>query len=231
MIVAENTSGAVLESTASDEEKLWKAVSEEVIYAHAYWKLYEGLFRKSKETIAVLNKVAGFGWRAIHDSLVSSIILRLTRVMDPARNGKNENLSLARLVDVAIIGKDEETVCKLKADLDRIKVELESLKFHRDKRLAHNDLECRLDKKLAPALPPELFQTALASISEVMNEIGKLLGNNYSIFDPVMEPDAVSIVMHLEDGLAMSALKQRVRMKQISAEELWQEFRKLAFEY
>ncbi len=211
-----------------DAAQLWDAVRNEVIYIYAYWKLYEGLYRKSKETIEVLNEVSGFGFRAIHDALIGSIILRVARLSDPAANRQQSNLSLAKLVEVASADKPTQVGQRLRDSLNQVRADIQPLTLHCHKRLAHNDAEFRLGVKSLPPLPLELFRKAFKSISDLMNEIGEQFGYGFNIFDPVMEPDAVSIVMHLEEGIAMLDFQKRVRMNAISPEELFQEIRRRA---
>lgn len=97
--------------------------------------IYNQLFG-TDESIAVLEEFNGFIFKRIHRSYLEKICLKISCLMDPAKAGSNDNLSLLRFVKKA--GSPE-----LSAAYDKLYDDYENtgIKTWRNKVLAHTDLK------------------------------------------------------------------------------------------
>ncbi|MDR7120324.1 hypothetical protein [Rheinheimera soli] len=100
--------------------------------------IYNQLFC-SDEACSVLNEFNGLLFYRIQRSFIEKICLKVACLMDPAssgRGGQNENLSLARLVEVAANDELTQTYSRLQNSYENT-----GIKIWRNKILAHTDLK------------------------------------------------------------------------------------------
>lgn len=153
---------------------------KEVVWVHAVWSEILKLFG-SKENVEILNKYGSFIFRIIEDSLVDQTILHISRLTDPSTTGRNKNISIKCLSNYVDTRIEKEKLEKL------IHSAIKKSQFarnHRNKRLAHKDLEFTLSKskKLDP-YDREDIETALHEIRTVMNYIENVYRNHTVIFE------------------------------------------------
>lgn len=138
-------------------------------------RFYKNLFQ-SKHSVDLLNESASFFWHKIQFIMVDSLILRVGILMDPALSGRgttNANASIAQLLKLN--GISEEKIFSQR--LSDCESASETLKVHRNKRVAHADLEVSLGGA-------ELDQLTLENLEVVVEKIGDILflfeRNNFS---------------------------------------------------
>jgi len=199
-----------------------EAIRKHLVMAHARWTLYREIYRSAKGDIDVLNAVSGLGFGIIHDSLIDTIILDITRLLD--KDGRT--LSLRRIVSGL---DDKKTAGLLNKDLDEVADAIKTLKIHRDNRVAHVNQETALDATKLPELDVKMFEGGLKLLGELMNKLAEQLGaDRYDAYEPIMEPAGTAIVVYLRCGLQAVELGQKAVFGKISKEELFEEVAKLA---
>jgi AbiU2 len=114
--------------------ELWVVIKKEITGIQLVWEALNGLYFAPQ----------GKGWRTweaeepllislTQTALMESLLMRVSRMMDPAATGKMTNLSLKRLAEVeSSVGTDENEI--------RAIWNSSGLKTVRDKYLSHNDL-------------------------------------------------------------------------------------------
>ncbi|HUY92724.1 MAG TPA: hypothetical protein VMV10_28545 [Pirellulales bacterium] len=193
-----------------------------LVMAYARWTLYREIYRSGKDNIDVLNAVTGLGWGMIHDLLIDSIILDITRLLD--KDGRT--LSLRRIISDL---DDEKTAKLLNKSLDDVADAVKILKIHRDKRVAHFNQEIALDARKLPSLDAKMFEDGLKRLGDLMNKLAEHLGADcYDGYEPVTDPTGTSIVVYLRCGLQAAELGKKAVLGEISKEELFEEVAKLA---
>lgn len=106
------------------------------------------------------------------------ILLGLSRLLDPSSQGSYKKISLERLRDcVAAIGNTT-----LVADFDKAFASFEQHKnaiaeSHRNKRLAHNDLQTILGENILPPIVVKQIEETLSALREAMNIVQLYLEN------------------------------------------------------
>ena len=76
---------------------LYHALESELTWFHAKWLEYRKLYAHSEKRIDFLNESAAFFFRIVQDTLLENILLHITRLTDPPRQGPFENLTLLQL--------------------------------------------------------------------------------------------------------------------------------------
>lgn len=134
-------------------EDLWAALKKEITGIQLIWETVECVYLNPDEQIlSALEGDTPVVYRLIQTALMESMLMRLSRLMDPANSGKKEgdrpNLSLKRLAELEPeIGDDEKAI--------RVLWEASSLKTLRDKYLSHNDLTHSLTSQHTLNIPLE----------------------------------------------------------------------------
>jgi len=156
-----------------DLEILYLNLWEEVCWLHVVWNQYCRLFRTSPEQLNLLNEMVGAFIRVCHDSLLDDVVLSLCRLTDPPSNRHQQNLSLKLIADeVRAHGNAALTAAVGKHEAEA-KARCEILRKHRDKRIAHSDLEVSLSNAHLAGVTPEMIEKALESVRDFANAIGE----------------------------------------------------------
>lgn len=160
------TSTSNFETPQPVAENLLAIINKEIIGIQLLWEALDGLFFKlSGEGLAALESNAPLFFRLIQTALMESLLMRVSRLMDPKVDGKSENLCLATLVDkVPAIADDVKAVQKIWKDSE--------LKMARNKYLSHNDLVRSLKEEHTLNIPLE--PADIAVLGTLVDHLRKL---------------------------------------------------------
>jgi hypothetical protein len=210
-----------MSGTPNDLQTEYDILSKDLAYVHAQWTLFQELFNpKSAE---VMTTVTAFGWTMIHDAVVDSIILSLTRLLDPAQSGNRDNLTIPRLITISDPAKQVGLETKRKLAT----AQLEDLKTHRNKRIAHTDHRHKTKTEELPPLSHEKINNAMSAVVDLMREIRKQLSDGYTEYEPISEPTGSSIMLFLRAGVRVLALEREVKCGRITKDELYERVNKI----
>ncbi len=141
--------------------ELWNVVKKEITGIQLLWEAVNGLyFQPYGECSAALERDTPLLFRLAQTALMESLLMRVSRLMDPAATGRLTNLSLKQLVVVdSRIDSDEAILRGIWDDSE--------LKRVRDKYLSHNDLTRALTEDHTPNIPMEPADIgALSALAE-----------------------------------------------------------------
>ena len=77
--------------------QVYDELRSEVTWLHGRWICYRQLYAVSPKRIELLNESAGMFFYIVQDVLFDEIQVALSKLTDPAKTGKHENLSLEQL--------------------------------------------------------------------------------------------------------------------------------------
>lgn len=143
----------------------YHSLHNQVIHVHMNWAMLVEL-TKDQERRSLLHSTGRHFFFEVHRAFVNDVLLRLSRLTDPARQGQHDNLSLWALLDDICDPCIKSRIRKLIEDVEG---KIRPLKQHRDKRIAHFDLDVALDPNVT--LPP--FNDH--SVDEALNAAGDVL--------------------------------------------------------
>lgn len=134
--------------------ELWIVLKKEITGIQALWETVEGMYLNPQGyALSALKEDTPLVSRLIQTALMESILVRMSRLMDPANSGRKEgdrpNLSLQRLVALEPGITDSEIVVRSLWNGS-------NLKIVRDKYLSHNDLTRSMDKPDSLNIPLEI---------------------------------------------------------------------------
>ena len=193
-------------------EDIFQQINDEISTLHVYIQLYKQIYG-SKGLIEVVNESAKFFFAMNQYIFIDNIILSVARLLDPAESGNFENLSLWQLLKQV---KDDENseddlIDRLTELLKKIQKFIASFKKHRNKRIAHLDLQ-RGQIKSADSLPgisEDNLDTIIRHLDKFMNEINyyyRATECDYEIVLP-RQSDGSALIHQLIKGKAYQQLE------------------------
>lgn len=207
-----------LESMGEDAFPVYGELYQDVCHLHSYWKVFIKLFGDD-EAVSLLNATAEYAASAIQLALVESVVLRITKLTDPAKQKRYENLSLEQLWKRL---ESEDLRERLRPVLDEIQKRVEPMRTRRNKRLAHRDLDHALDpEKVLPGLSKSGIEEVLVLIRNFMNELEEHYGsvrNPYDLIEPA--GDGEELLRHIAFGQRFFELLKRMDRGKLTAEDI-----------
>ena len=136
------------------------------------------------------------------DALITDTLLTLGRLLDKPQQGSNKNICLEYLLDFIRKRNDNDLAIELEAVLNDARCSEAKARKHRNKRIAHNDLQTHLDDAVLP-----LSNATVGEMNELLeltqmfvNRIDMYYGrNHYS--RQVLNGDADTMIGFLADGM------------------------------
>lgn len=114
---------------------LFSSIYKDFVVLKLEWRIFSEFFRAYPERIEVLNEASGTTALIFQNALRERVILKICRLIDPAKLGRNENASLAALFEASDMS--DESMVLLKAATSNSKV----FRDLRNKSIAHRDIE------------------------------------------------------------------------------------------
>jgi hypothetical protein len=196
---------------------IFNALYHDVLWLHMRWNQYRLLYGEKPERIDMLNEAAPVFFRLLQDTLWEQTLLDISRLNDPAQQGKNGkylNLSLEQLA------QSFPSDSPLKAiTIERLRDVRNAAAFAvdwRNRRIAHRELNLALQRPVRPLTPGSRLKVemALSRIDDLMNEINKHYLDSTIIFAGMdMQGDATQLLYRLRDGIqAEREMVERMRV-------------------
>jgi hypothetical protein len=157
----------------SDIDQIYEKLKIEITWLHGRWIVYRQLFAKSEKRIELLNECASAFFYIIQDVLLWEIQVTLSKLMDQARSGKFDNLSLEQLQARVEVHGNAQLALRLRQLLDALHLKSRPFRTWRNKQIVHLDLATAMKTgpDQLPAISREMIEETLALIREYMNQI------------------------------------------------------------
>jgi hypothetical protein len=209
---------------------IYVEIDQDVTRVHAYWKLVTQLFG-SQESVAILNNAAGFAIRAIQDCLIDSVILRITKLTDPAQaqRGQFPNLSFEYLIGKLPYDADAALRKRLRKQLNIIRKSTDNFRLIRDKRLAHRDTAYAIDSdQILPGITRKSIDDPLQRIRDFMHEIQRYYEFEGTVYQMVeLGRDGDHLLFHLLCGKRFIELHEDVQLGKLTKDDGFQRIQEL----
>ena len=118
---------------------LLKRLTDEVTEIHYRWDMYKEVFFGGADQTQLLNQVASNFFYYTQHLMLDHLSLSLSKLTDPNRQGKNENLSLEQIHVFASENGDFEFSSIITSKFNELKEACLKFRNLRNKRIAHND--------------------------------------------------------------------------------------------
>jgi hypothetical protein len=180
-----------------------------VLWLHGRWIVYRQLFGTNKERVDLLNEMLGTVSGILQDVLLHDIQLSLSKIGDPARTGKHENLTLRRLHHALRNAGEDEVVSRLEPLIDAFDTACTQIRDRRNKWIGHNDLVTRISGQSTPLLDASRneIESALSALRNAMNCIAQHYTGTPTLYQ--------EFVMHEDGEYLVGALAQAKRYREL----------------
>jgi hypothetical protein len=190
---------------------IFEALWQEVANLHAQWELYIDLFG-DPEKIPILNDTVPAVFQLIEENLRANLSVSIGRITDPPQTGRNDNLSLSRLVQSLSNHGDDSFVTGINYQLDAIMDGAKSMRTHRNKRFAHNDLATSINyhKNPLPGISQPQITELLRLIANLMNSIQMNFENGTTSYDRgIQRGNGKDLIFLLEQAVEYDQMKRK----------------------
>jgi hypothetical protein len=140
------------------------------------WGTFRCLYVNDTKNVDILN-AAGSGFFVwVHDLIVDDVLLRISRLTDPATNNNQKNASLeGLLVATGWDTTDAARATAFRGRIDAVRASCDSCRKHRNKRISHTDQHVSLKIARLPDVTVRTIDEAIASIEAFVVEISSAL--------------------------------------------------------
>ena len=125
----------------------WEVLKVEVWSISNQWTFFIELYKNS-EHADILRKTDPLFFSIVFESLLKTLIISLTKIGDPVKTGRNENLTIATILgtlsSLNIDAQCSDTFAKASSYKSKFTENIKNLKKLRDKRIAHLDYQTAL---------------------------------------------------------------------------------------
>ena len=192
---AEDVEKEHLEAFGPTLGPLYHALQTELTWLHAKWLEHRKLYAHSEKRIDLLNETAAYFFRIVQDVLWQDVLLHITRLTAPPRQGHFENLTIRRLPEAVAATKLARDLRGLIEDAQERSV---FAREWRNRSLAHQELSLALDGRAQP-LPGasrQKIEEALESLRKVMNRVYSSYLPGEIVYTDVLTHDDASDLVH-----------------------------------
>lgn len=190
-------------------DEVYEELKTEITWLHGRWIVYRQLFAESEKRVDLLNECASAFFYIIQDVLLGEVQVSLSKLTDPARSRRFDNLSLEQLQARLATHGGQALAAQTRSVLDALRLKCEPFRAWRNKRLAHLDLTTAM-KSIPDPLPGisrQMIEEALALVREFMNKIEMHYRDSEVGYDHfIMQSDGEALVAMLRYGLRYEEL-------------------------
>jgi hypothetical protein len=195
--------------------EVYEELKTEITWLHGRWIVYRQLFAESEKRIDLLNECASAFFYIIQDLLLGEVQVSLSKLTDPAKSRRFDNLSLEQLQARLEEHGDQSLATKTRSVLDQIHLKSKPFREWRNKRLAHLDLTTAMKSSPdpLPGISRQMIEDALALVRRFMNMIeGHYKDSEVSYEHFIMKSDGEALVAMLRFGLRYEELEKEGKL-------------------
>ena len=160
------------------------------------------LYTTSEIRLEALNTVAPTFFGTLQRVLLNDVQLALSRLGDPSRMGRRENLTLETLIE-AISGLEEQALAaELSTALGVFRERCTMIVMRRNQWIAHHDISLRSPAERLPGVSRQEIEQALDQLRIFMRRVYSHYMNSHMAYEMfVLNDDANNIVRAVAEAL------------------------------
>lgn len=173
-------------------EKKWDQLRRDVTSVHVTWLLYRQLYAASEETIELMNRNGSNVFYLLQFLIIDDVSLVFSKLTDPLKQGKFENLSLCQVLAHAEQSGDEKLLNDLTDIFNALMDACVRFRAQRNKRIAHADLANSLEiaEEPLPGISREYVENALQILRDFMNRAELFYKGSQTAYEMTIIPYA-----------------------------------------
>lgn len=167
---------------------LFESINNEVIQLSYRWKIYLQLFDSGEENLHLLNTSGSNVFQILQKLIVDDTILALYRLTDKEKSSGQENASIKNFLTKATPYLNQASLDELSRTLIGLNFCVENLRAHRNKTIAHKDLDHAVGTKQLPDVNYDDLENSMENLRKIMSTLGKELFNWQTCYSVVSLP-------------------------------------------
>ena len=189
-------------------EATFETIDRSVQQIFARWKIYNQLFDSGEENVALLNASGSNVFFLLQRLLLDDTILAISRLTDPPATGKNDNASITRLAALARPSLAPSVASEVDASLARLAQHVINARRHRDKAIAHADLQHAVDSLALPEIAYGELEGAIQELEKLMLRLGSSSVRRVGGYEPVLAfgTDGNALLQELRKAKAVQSV-------------------------
>jgi hypothetical protein len=191
----------MLDYIPENSKQIFQQLWQDIVNLNWKWQQYRKLFGAKKCTIELLNRTANsFAWM-LHEVLLKDVLLSISKLIDPASQGKHVNLALAQLRTGLSPALHTELTKKLTEIENEIQGQCRDIQTLRNKVFAHRDLDVATGQVAMLDMPSRAqIEVVLKLITKYVNTYSLAFGDTtFGFAVPDLIPgDASSLLFKIE---------------------------------
>lgn len=183
-------------------------LKNDLIWTKHYVNQYKQLFLYNKKRLALLNETGSTFFRVLQRMFWDEMIISVARLMDPHEQGKNKNLSLQIIINLA-----EENNWHFKSEISdligKARKESDAVIIHRMKRVAHRDLPTAKKEVTIDQVGIKEIENSLSFAGQALNVVYLNLTNSTWTWNLISGDDVDSLISYLKMGIIYQELSEK----------------------
>lgn len=156
---------------ATDLENVLNAVNDQVIQLAFRWKIFCQLFDSGPENIDLLNKSGSNVFGLFQQLVLDDVMICLSRLTDPEKSSRNENASIRNVAAKAKACLPATIIAEVEALVNKLDNHVLNVRKHRNKALAHADLDHALNVSTLPSVTYDELENAMETLQEIVSKV------------------------------------------------------------
>lgn len=166
-------------------EATFEAIDKSVQQVFVRWKIYGQLFDSGEENVEILNSSGSYVFFLLQRLLLDDMILALSRLSDPPATAGRENASIRYLVQVAPT-LSPKVAPEVNVSLVEFETHVANVRIHRNKAVAHADLQHAVGKAPLPDISYSELEGAMNALTNLMLRLGSPAIHRVGGYEPII---------------------------------------------
>ena len=189
---------------------IFTRIKKEIINLHGEWTVYRQLYGTNERRIDLLNASAPYFFHTVQLVLLDDIALTLSKLTDPKKYSGYENLSLKQLIERIDNSQNKSLIDDTEIAIKDLNAKCEKFREHRNKRIAHIDLEnaLKLPKEKIEGFSRDEIEKALLALRNLLNKIEYHFFGQTTLYEEIILPlgsDGEAVIRRLKESHAYKA--------------------------
>lgn len=157
----------------SDIGLIYDGLEREISWYQRTLTTFYDLYVDKSENITIFNDLAPDFFGFLQRTLIDSLIVLLSRLTDSESNRSQDNLSFKRLLLLIDSSQYPQLNSEVLGHLAKIEQHSLSARKHRNKRVAHADLDVAMSSSILPDIIVLDFKEALKASRDLLNAVAR----------------------------------------------------------
>lgn len=166
----------------------------------------------NQERVYLFTRTAPAFFQVCQTTFTDDVFLALSRITDSPKTSGQKNLIIGRIIETLDATQHPVLYEDMTKLITAATEACQSFKLHRHKRLAHNDLNFKLQTttKLLPGIPIAEINRAIESLQDVLNAFNRYFFEKEISFKVIENGGVEALVIYLQKGVeAFNTEKQQ----------------------